>query len=117
MSTGKSGRSGRSKAQGWEEAGSEFYQESFPTDADGQVQKDPVPIATLLPSKQNRMGKSVVVSRIFESFQFDFVLLFDFFSYKKNFLLRFCSNLKYTYSQIFLTEKNRDKNIFKCACK
>lgn len=62
MSTGKGGgRGGRSKAQGWEEAGSEFYQESFPTDADGQVQKDPVPIATLLPSKQNRMGKTFII--------------------------------------------------------
>lgn len=41
---------------GWEEAGSEFYQESFPTDLDGAIQRDPAAIATLLPSKQNRAG-------------------------------------------------------------
>lgn len=57
-----SGRGGRAKAQGWEEAGAEFYQESFPTDVDGLVQKDPAAIATLLPSKQNRNGTRVAAS-------------------------------------------------------
>lgn len=47
---------GNKAAQGWEEAGSEFYQESFPTDLDGAIQRDPAAIATLLPSKQNRAG-------------------------------------------------------------
>lgn len=41
----------------WEEAGGEFYQESFPTDLDGAViTRDPTALATLLPSKQNRAG-------------------------------------------------------------
>lgn len=44
------------KTQGWEEAGSEFYQESYPA-VDGELdvyQKDPQHLATLLPSKQTR---------------------------------------------------------------
>lgn len=58
MSSGKEQQKVRNKAaHGWEEAGSEFYQESFPTDLDGAVQRDPSAIATLLPSKQNRAGK------------------------------------------------------------
>lgn len=48
---------GNKAAAGWEEAGAEFYQESFPTDLDGAMQRDPAAIATLLPSKQNRAGK------------------------------------------------------------
>jgi hypothetical protein len=47
------------KIQGWEEAGSEFYQESYPTDAEFDAfQRDPNPkhLATLLPSKQTRAG-------------------------------------------------------------
>lgn len=48
---------GNKAAQGWEEAGSEFYQETFPTDLDGAIQRDPAAIATLLPSKQNRAGE------------------------------------------------------------
>lgn len=47
---------GNKATHGWEEAGSEFYQESFPTDLDGAIQRDPAAIATLLPSKQNRAG-------------------------------------------------------------
>uniref|UniRef100_A0A1L8DET4 Putative transmembrane channel-like protein 7 n=2 Tax=Nyssomyia neivai TaxID=330878 RepID=A0A1L8DET4_9DIPT len=44
-----------SKTQGWEEAGGEFYQESYPVGADWDgMQRDPAAIATLLPSKQNR---------------------------------------------------------------
>lgn len=59
MSSGKEQNKGRGNktAHGWEEAGSEFYQESFPTDVDGAIQRDPAAIATLLPSKQNRAGK------------------------------------------------------------
>ncbi|XP_037031442.1 transmembrane channel-like protein 7 isoform X1 [Bradysia coprophila] len=55
MSGGKD-RKSKNKAQGWEEAGSEFYQESYPTDLEGAIQKDPSAIATLLPSKQNRFA-------------------------------------------------------------
>ena len=47
------------KAQGWEEAGSEFYQESYPTDGEfDALQRDvnPKHLATLLPSKQTRAG-------------------------------------------------------------
>ncbi|XP_075212385.1 transmembrane channel-like protein 7 [Lycorma delicatula] len=44
-----------SRGTGWEEAGAEFYQESYPGDVDMEVlQRDPHHIATLLPSKQNR---------------------------------------------------------------
>lgn len=43
------------KGHGWEEAGAEFYQESYPTDAEFDVlQRDPKHLATLLPSKQTR---------------------------------------------------------------
>ncbi|XP_017781236.1 PREDICTED: transmembrane channel-like protein 7 [Nicrophorus vespilloides] len=44
------------KTQGWEVAGSEFYQESYPSNAaDFDVlQQNPKHLATLLPSKQNR---------------------------------------------------------------
>ena len=57
MSGGKDrSKSRSSKEKGWEEAGGEFYQESFPTDVDGAIQRDPAAIATLLPSKQNRAG-------------------------------------------------------------
>uniref|UniRef100_A0A182Q6I2 TMC domain-containing protein n=1 Tax=Anopheles farauti TaxID=69004 RepID=A0A182Q6I2_9DIPT len=53
MSGGKDRRSRASKTQGWEEAGGEFYQESYPADLEG-MQRDPSKIATLLPSKQTR---------------------------------------------------------------
>lgn len=49
----------RPRAQGWEEAGGEFYQESYPggeADVDS-IHQNPSNIATLLPSKQNRTGK------------------------------------------------------------
>nr|CAD7428909.1 unnamed protein product [Timema monikensis] len=46
-----------SRGQGWEEAGAEFYQESYPADVDLEVlQRDPSHLATLLPSKQSRAG-------------------------------------------------------------
>lgn len=61
MSAGKDQQKARSNkvAHGWEEAGGEFYQESFPTDLDNTtvITRDPTAIATLLPSKQNRAGK------------------------------------------------------------
>lgn len=59
MSAGKDQQKSRGNkvAHGWEEAGGEFYQESFPTDLDGAViTRDPTALATLLPSKQNRAG-------------------------------------------------------------
>lgn len=60
MSAGKDQQKtrGNKVTAGWEEAGGEFYQESFPTDLDGAViTRDPTALATLLPSKQNRAGK------------------------------------------------------------
>ncbi len=44
--------------KGWEEAGGEFYQESYPgAESDLEVmQTDPHRISTLLPSKKNRTG-------------------------------------------------------------
>ncbi|KAK6622947.1 hypothetical protein RUM43_008799 [Polyplax serrata] len=46
-----------SKAQGWEEAKDEFYQESYNIDADADViERDSKKITTLLPSQQNRMS-------------------------------------------------------------
>lgn len=51
------------KGHGWEEAGAEFYQESYPTDAEFDVlQKDPKHLATLLPSKQTRGECSILIS-------------------------------------------------------
>lgn len=60
MSGGKERKSRASKTQGWEEAGAEFYQESYPADWEG-LQRDTAAIATLLPSKQNRVGKYTYV--------------------------------------------------------
>lgn len=56
MSGGKDKKNRVNKAHGWEEAGGEFYQESYPADWEG-LQRDPAAIATLLPSKQNRAGE------------------------------------------------------------
>lgn len=58
MSGGKEKKASRSKAQGWEEAGGEFYQERYPGDAEN-VHRDPSKLATLLPSKQTRVGKQL----------------------------------------------------------
>lgn len=57
--SGGGGKKRTSRAQGWEEAGSEFYQERYPTtEVDLEaLQRDPTRIATLLPSKQSRAGK------------------------------------------------------------
>lgn len=59
MSGGKEKKASRSKAQGWEEAGAEFYQESYPGEnAEREnVHRDPSKLATLLPSKQTRVGE------------------------------------------------------------
>ena len=62
MSAGKDRKSRSSKTAGWEEAGGEFYQESYPGKEASEwegLQRDPAAIATLLPSKQNRAGESV----------------------------------------------------------
>lgn len=71
MSSGE--RKKRDKGHGWEEAGAEFYQESYPAaaiEADLQqaLQRDPSHIATLLPSKKSRVGMYIV-----------FILLIDYF--------------------------------------
>lgn len=55
MSGGKEKK--RSKTQGWEEAGSEFYQERYPGEVAESVHRDPSKLATLLPSKQTRVGE------------------------------------------------------------
>lgn len=58
MSGGGGNKKKLPRGQGWEEANAEFYQESYPTDADFDVlQRDPKQLATLLPSKQTR-GKN-----------------------------------------------------------
>lgn len=63
MSGGKDRKSkGSSKVEGWEQAGDEFYQESFPGEMEG-LQRDPAAIATLLPSKQNRYGEYIICYR------------------------------------------------------
>lgn len=60
MSGGERKKRGCDRAQGWEEAGAEFYQESYPAaiEADLQqaLQRDPSHIATLLPSKKSRVA-------------------------------------------------------------
>ncbi|CAG9816289.1 unnamed protein product [Phaedon cochleariae] len=62
--SGGANRKKASRSQGWEEAGSEFYQESYPIDADIEVlQKDPKHLATLLPSKQNRTAAATIRHR------------------------------------------------------
>jgi hypothetical protein len=76
MSGGKEKKSRSSKTQGWEEAGGEFYQESYPGDMDN-LNRDPSKLATLLPSKQ-RVGKYTIY------FKFSFIssayLLGSFYS-------------------------------------
>lgn len=65
MSGGKEKKGLRSKAQGWEEAGAEFYQERYPGDSDN-LHRDPSKLATLLPSKQTRVGKKNEHFRCFQ---------------------------------------------------
>lgn len=68
MSGGERKKRGCDRGQGWEEAGAEFYQESYPAaaiEADLQqaLQRDPSHIATLLPSKKSRVGKGFCCKR------------------------------------------------------
>ncbi|KAK1131502.1 hypothetical protein K0M31_017784 [Melipona bicolor] len=60
MSGGDRKKRACDRGQGWEEAGAEFYQESYPAaiEADLQqaLQRDPSHIATLLPSKKSRVA-------------------------------------------------------------
>ncbi|XP_015605897.1 transmembrane channel-like protein 7 [Cephus cinctus] len=60
MSGGEKKKRSGGRGQGWEEAGAEFYQESYPAaiEADLQqaLQRDPAHIATLLPSKKSRVA-------------------------------------------------------------
>ncbi|KAF5296394.1 hypothetical protein FQA39_LY12513 [Lamprigera yunnana] len=62
MSGGDRNRKKIPRTQGWEEAGGEFYQESYPsTDTDFDVlQKDPHHLTTLLPSKQTRAAAATI---------------------------------------------------------
>jgi hypothetical protein len=73
-----------SRGQGWEEAGAEFYQESYPADVDLEVlQRDPSHIATLLPSKQSRAGMHAPtilrcnISTILECWRDDYFMSLD----------------------------------------
>jgi len=67
MSGGERKKRGCDRGHGWEEAGAEFYQESYPAvmEADLQqaLQRDPSHIATLLPSKKSRVGRFCEASR------------------------------------------------------
>ncbi|KAK2585214.1 hypothetical protein KPH14_009919 [Odynerus spinipes] len=59
MSGGERKKRGCDRAQGWEEAGAEFYQESYPAAIEADLQqalRDPSHIATLLPSKKSRVA-------------------------------------------------------------
>lgn len=49
------------RSEGWEEAGVEFYQESYPTNPNDfdVLQHNPHHLTTLLPSKQTRAGVKV----------------------------------------------------------
>ncbi|KAG5896068.1 hypothetical protein JTB14_006857 [Gonioctena quinquepunctata] len=59
--SGGANRKKTTRSQGWEEAGSEFYQESYPVDTEIEVlQRDPKQLATLLPSKQTRAAAATI---------------------------------------------------------
>lgn len=66
--------------KGWEEAGGEFYQESYPgAESDLEMmQNDPHRICTLLPSKKSRSGqhKYYQLSKCSNSFFMDISLKF-----------------------------------------
>lgn len=68
MSGGERKKRACDRGQGWEEAGAEFYQESYPAaiEADLQqaLQRDPSHIATLLPSKKSRVGEYTNVEQL-----------------------------------------------------
>lgn len=66
--SGGGNRKKATRSQGWEEAGSEFYQESYPIDAEIEVlQRDPKRLATLLPSKQTRAAAATIRIRTNDS--------------------------------------------------
>ncbi|XP_072401285.1 transmembrane channel-like protein 7 isoform X1 [Diabrotica undecimpunctata] len=59
--SGGANRKKNTRSQGWEEAGSEFYQESYPADTEIEVlQRDPKHLHTLLPSKLNRGAAATI---------------------------------------------------------
>lgn len=67
-------------AKGWEEAGGEFYQESYPgadsADSDLEVlQTDPHRISTLLPSTKTRTGELTCLHKFKAVFSFIYVIL------------------------------------------
>lgn len=68
MSGGEKKKKAGDRSHGWEEAGGEFYQESYPAatieEFQRVVRRDPSKIATLLPSKKSRVGKFAEISRI-----------------------------------------------------
>lgn len=70
MSGGKDKKARSSKAQGWEEAGAEFYQESYPGEMSDNLQRDPSKLATLLPSKQTRVGELKLIAFLIETCNF-----------------------------------------------
>ncbi|XP_066148393.1 transmembrane channel-like protein 7 [Euwallacea fornicatus] len=56
------------RSEGWENAGSEFYQESYPGDGDMEILwKDPKRLATLLPSTQTRAVAATIRLRTQDS--------------------------------------------------
>ncbi|XP_056630573.1 transmembrane channel-like protein 7 [Diorhabda sublineata] len=58
--SGGANRKKTTRSQGWEEAGSEFYQESYPADSEIEaLQRDPKHLHTLLPSKLNRGAATI----------------------------------------------------------
>ena len=70
MSSGeRKKRTGGDRSKGWEEAGGEFYQESYPgatceADLQQALQRDPSHIATLLPSKKSRVGEFFIFNSL-----------------------------------------------------
>lgn len=66
------------RVQGWEEAGGEFYQESYPsTEVDFEAfHKDPSHLATLLPSKQTRAGMWIYLLFLYFNCPLHFALNF-----------------------------------------
>ncbi|KAL7300687.1 hypothetical protein TKK_0006668 [Trichogramma kaykai] len=60
MSSGERKKRVGNRSKGWEEAGAEFYQESYPgaaceVDIQQALERDPSKLATLLPSKKSRV--------------------------------------------------------------
>nr|CAI5869284.1 unnamed protein product [Callosobruchus analis] len=62
--SGGGNRKKNTRSQGWEDAGSDFYQESYPLDPEFEVlQNDPKHLHTLLPSKQTRAAVATIRMR------------------------------------------------------